>query len=137
MLVVPFECIQNATQVNECSHHNKHVKYLMRAPPNIKVSRMQPFRESGAIYKGANQNQATLRIVIGKARLFIELLEREQSRRVDDGDECREARNDKDGKPEQAVLTTLVGGMVHDVDRQGAEGANLIRYNMVSHSPAP
>lgn len=117
MLVIPFQRVQNTKQVNAGGHHNKHVENLMRAAPYIKVSRMKLLREPRAVDEGANKNQSTLGIVVGKAGLLVELLKQEQSRGVDDGNECREAGQDEDGKAEQAVLTALVGGMVHDVYR--------------------
>ena len=45
---------------------------------------------------------------------------------MDDWGECREAGEDEDGKAEQAVLPALVGGMDHDVYRQGTKGTDLI-----------
>ena len=46
---------------------------------------------------------------------------------MDDWGECREACEDEDGEAEPAVLPALVGGMDHDVNRQGAKGTDLIR----------
>ena len=46
---------------------------------------------------------------------------------MDDGGECGEACKNEDGKAEQAVLPALVGGMDHDVYRQGTKGTDLIR----------
>ena len=77
ILVIPFKCIQNTEQVNRRSQNDKHVEYLMRAPPNIKLSWIELFWKSHAINKGAEENQSTLRIVIGETRLFVELLKRE------------------------------------------------------------
>ena len=99
----------------------------MRAPPNIKSSWIELLRESRAIDQGADEDHSPLNIVVREARLFVELLGREQPRRVDDWGECREACEDKDGQAEQAVLPTLVGGMEHDVNRQGTKGTDLIR----------
>ena len=98
----------------------------MRAPPNIKASWIELFWESRAIDKGADEDDSTLSIVVWEARLFVQLLKREQPRGVDDWGECREACENKDRKAEQAVLPTLVGGMDHDVYRQGTKGTNLI-----------
>ena len=97
----------------------------MRAPPNIKASWIELLREPRAIDKGADEDDSTLGVVVREARLFVELLEREQPRRVDDRGECREACENKDGKAEQAVLPALVGGMDHDVNRQGTKGNDL------------
>ena len=74
ILMIPFKCIQNAEQVNRRSQNNKHVEYLMRTPPNIKLSWVGLFRKSRAIYKGAEENYSTLRVVVGETRLFVELL---------------------------------------------------------------
>ena len=109
--------MQNPKQMNGRTQNNKHVHHLMRAPPNIKSSRTEPFWKSRAIHKCAEKKDSTLRVVVGETRLFVELLEREQPRCVDDGSECREARQDEDGKTEQAVLTALVGGMNDNENR--------------------
>ena len=97
----------------------------MRASPDIKTSWIELLRESRAIEKGADEEDSTLGIVVWEARLFVELLGREQRRRVDDRGECREACENKDGKAEEAVLPALVGGMDHDVYRQGTKGTDL------------
>ena len=98
----------------------------MRAAPNVKTSRTKHLRESRAVDEGADEDESTLGVVVRKAGLFVELLEREQRRRVDDRGECRESCEDEDGKAEEAVLPALVGWMDHDVDRQSAKGADLI-----------
>lgn len=100
ILVVPFKRIQNTEEVNRRSQNNKHVEYLMRVPPNIKFSWVESFWKSRAIDKGAEENDCTLSIVVGKTRLFVELLKREQPRCVDDWGKCREACQNKDRKPE-------------------------------------
>lgn len=127
VLVIPFECVQNTEQVNGRGQDNKHVEYLMGAAPDIELSRIEPFRKPRAIYEGAEEDDPALRVVVGQSGLLVELLEREQPRRVDDGGERGEARQDKDGEPEQAILTALVGGMDDDVDRQSPKGPNLSR----------
>ncbi len=115
ILVIPCECAQNTKQVNGRSQNNKHMEYLMRATPNIELTRIESFRKSRAIYEGTEEDYPALRVVVGESRLLVELLEREQPRCVDDWSECGEACQNEDGKPEQAVLTALVGGMDDDV----------------------
>lgn len=99
----------------------------MRAPPDIKASWKELLREPRAINKGADEEDPSLGIVVREAGLFVELLEREQLRRVDDWGECREAGENEDGEAKQAVLPALVGGMDHDVYGKGTKGTDLIR----------
>lgn len=64
--------------MNRRDQNDKHVEILMRAPPNIKSSWTELFWKSRAIDKSAEENDTTLRVVVGKTRLFVELLKREQ-----------------------------------------------------------
>ena len=72
----------------------------MRAPPDIKPSWIEPFREPRAIDQGAEENKSTLSIVVGKTGFFVELFKREQPRCVDDWGKCRETSQNEDRKPE-------------------------------------
>ena len=100
---------------------------LMRAPPDIKASGIELLRDSRAVNKGADEEDSSLCVVVWEAGLFVELLEREQFRGVDDGGECGEAGEDEDGEAKEAVLPALVGGMDHGVDGQGTKGTDLRR----------
>ena len=98
---------------------------LMRAPPDIKPSRINLLRDPRAVNKGADEEDSSLGVVVREAGLFVELLEREQLRGVDDGGECGEAGENEDGEAEEAVLSALVGGMDDGVYGQGAKGTDL------------
>ena len=52
---------------------------------------------------------------------------------MDDGGECREACENKNGKAGQAVLPALVGGMDHNVYRQGTKGTDLIKDLVINY----
>lgn len=64
--------------MNRRGQNYKHVENLMRAPRNMKSSWTELFWKSRAIDKGAEENDTTLRVVVGKTRLFVELLKGEQ-----------------------------------------------------------
>lgn len=125
--IIPPESIQNAEEVDRRSQNHKHVEYLMRASPHIETSWVELFRESRTVYNSAEEYQGTLRIVEWETRLFVELIERENSRCMNNWRECREAGKDKDREPEQPVLTALIGRMNHNVYGQSAKGPNLTR----------
>ena len=63
--------------MNTRSQNNKHVEYLMRAPPDIEASWIELLGESGAVDQGADEDDSALGIVVWEAGLFVELLERE------------------------------------------------------------
>lgn len=73
------------------SQNDKHVEYLMRAPPDVKASGVEPFRKPDAIDEGTDEDHATLGVVVRKTGLFVELIGREQRGCVDDGRKGREA----------------------------------------------
>ena len=77
ILIIPVKRLQNPKRVNASSQNNKHVEYLMRAPPDIKASWIELLRDPRDIDQGADEGDPTLSIVIREAGLFVELLERE------------------------------------------------------------
>ena len=77
VLIIPVKRLQNTNRVNASSQNNKHVEYLMRAPPNVKASWIELLRDPRDIDQGADEGDPTLSIVVREARLFVELLERE------------------------------------------------------------
>lgn len=75
VLEIPRQRMRNPQKMHRRSQNDKHVKYLMRTPPDIETSGVELFRKPHAIDEGTHEDQSALDIVVGKAGLSVELLE--------------------------------------------------------------